>query len=102
MPRSRCHGIRARFRLDFELLETRTLLTGGIGGGVAGNNSGPVWTVLGDQDPALPGDTIVIRQSPQNDNIVQAVVNGKIASSRPVADVTELHIRAGAGDDTVT
>jgi uncharacterized secreted protein with C-terminal beta-propeller domain len=105
MPRPRCHGRPLRRRPSFEQLETRTLLSGTPGFGIVGDPGsapGPVWTVVGDQDPAQLDDTIVIRHSPQDAKLVEAVVNGTVVSSRRVAGLTLLRIRAGAGDDAVT
>jgi uncharacterized secreted protein with C-terminal beta-propeller domain len=105
MPRPRCHGRASRYAPCLEQLETRTLLSGipGLGlVGVPGDAPGPVWTVRGDQDPTQLNDTIVIRYSPQDAGVVEAVVNGSVVSSRRAADLRLLRVRAGAGDDTVT
>lgn len=82
---------RRRNRPQAEALEARTLPSG---------NS--VWTILGDQQPDNPDDTIVVRRAPSNRDVLQAVVNGVVVSSHAAADLTVVRVLAGDGNDTVS
>src|SRR5262245_24916259 len=75
----------------FDVLESRTL-----------PSTSPVWSILGDRDPGNLDDTIVVRQSRRDAGTLEAVVDGQVVSTHSVADLTQLRIIAGAGDDTVT
>ena len=67
-----------------ETLETRTQ-----------PSASPVWTILGDQQPGDTDDTIVIRRSPRNANVLHAVVNGEVISTHRLANLAELRVVAG-------
>lgn len=73
----------------FEALEPRCLLSA-------------VWTIRGDVDSSAVNDVIVVRVDPEDSTQLQAVVNGQVRSTRPVAAVKKIVVLAGKGDDHVT
>lgn len=75
----------------FEELESRNLLS-----------SNSVWTILGDQTVGQLDDTIVIQRSGQAPGILEAVVNGQVVSTHSLADLRQLRIFSGDGDDRVS
>ncbi|KKL22736.1 hypothetical protein LCGC14_2432460, partial [marine sediment metagenome] len=76
-----------------EALEPRVLLSAAMHGGTL--------KVRGDDDPAGPDDQIVLRLNSADPSVFEAVVNGEVVHSAPLADLRAVKIFAGLGDDTV-
>ncbi len=77
--------------LCFESLEARQLLSG----------AGHVWRIHGDTDPLHQADTIVVRPSATNANMLEATINGRFVASRLASAIRAIRITAGRGDDKV-
>ena len=76
-----------------ESLEPRLLLDAALVHGL--------WRIWGRDNPADPADHIVLRHSPDDPAVLQALVNGEVIDSRAVADVRAIKVFAGLGDDVV-
>lgn len=62
----------------------------------------PVWTIVGDADPAKPDDTILVSRNPANAKELQATVNGFVVGKRLESTVKVLRVIGGRGDDSIT
>lgn len=82
---------RRTHRLAVEPLEGRCLLS-----------ASSVWTILGDANPLALDDVISIGLSPDDPGVLQAIVNGEVASTRSVQGLRSIRVLAGRGNDTVT
>ncbi len=80
-------------RALLEALEPRTLLSAA---------PSTVWRITGDDAPDSPNDVISVAVSPLDSSVLEATVNGRVASTRSIAGLSLIRIDAGAGDDTVT
>jgi uncharacterized secreted protein with C-terminal beta-propeller domain len=80
-------------RALLEALEPRTLLSAA---------AGSVWRIAGDDAPENPSDVISVAVSPLDSSVLEATINGRVASTRSIAGLSLIRIDAGKGDDTVT
>ena len=92
-PNRRPTGIRHPQR-TIEQLEPRHAL--------AVNFAAGVWTIGGDDNAALPDDTIVVERNPANPRQLRATVNGVVVDVRSEARMKSIHVVGGAGDDRIT
>jgi len=92
-PNRRPTGIRQPER-TIEQLEPRHAL--------AVNFAAGVWTIGGDDNAALPDDTIVVERNPANPRQLRATVNGVVVDVRSEARMKSIHVVGGAGDDRIT
>jgi uncharacterized secreted protein with C-terminal beta-propeller domain len=89
---------RPRFpnRVGTEPLESRTLFTGAT---VADG----VWSITGDANRRAPGDGIVVSPVEQSPGSLRVTINGtEAATNIAAADLREIRIDAGRGDDRVS
>jgi uncharacterized secreted protein with C-terminal beta-propeller domain len=89
----RQYGSRHATSTHLETLEPRLLMGAGT--------PSASWTVRGDANPANRNDTIVIQLDPADPAMLQAVVNGQVASTHAVDGLKRIRVFAGRGDDTV-
>lgn len=91
-PSRRPTGIRQPQR-TIEQLEPRHALAVSFAAGV--------WTISGDDNAALPDDTIVVERNPANPRQLRATVNGVVVDVRSEARMKSIHVVGGAGDDRI-
>src|SRR5688500_19417728 len=77
----------------FEPLESRRLMSAGLG-------SGGVWKIRGDAARDRD-DVILVEASPDDASLVRATVNGVVVATHPARDVSRIEVRAGRGNDSV-
>lgn len=87
-----------RRELAAEPLETRRLLAGDVG--ITSIDAG-LLSIKGDGDPTNYDDTIVVRHSDSNAEMLEVVVNGTVATTRSVVGLRRIEIFGGRGDDTI-
>lgn len=78
------------YRPRVEQLEARSL-----------PSTNPVWVILGDQQPGVFDDTILVQRSQSNPAVLEAMVNGVVVSRRPLQELSQIRIHAGQGNDVV-
>ena len=76
-----------------EALEPRTLMSAA---------PSTVWRITGDDAPDSPNDIISVEVSPTDSTVLEATINGRVASTRSIQGLSLIRIDAGLGDDTVT
>ncbi|MCY2953495.1 MAG: beta-propeller domain-containing protein [Planctomycetota bacterium] len=88
-------AVRRATQAIVEQLEQRALLSAIL-------DQAGIWTITGDDNPAQLNDTFSIELDPANATRLRVTANTTVIASAALADLSEINVYAGDGNDAVT